>query len=228
MVQCGRFIAPSPSTEYSGIPNHTNLSGLSEDLLAACRLIPVYHADGTLALLSSERTRPGDIIIHSAWFGLVVRPHGDGDKFVVVGRVFFPAGIVLARAAPFVDECDRHRQNHAHHSRERITIAFELTDVEALEVVVCGDNASNVDRDGPESLERCTLGGIKAGAHVWDVTAEEVRCDRWGRGHSVGMGQLPCVAHRAGDYYWKYQKFLWYSVLMGTGTSLSFPQEDKL
>ncbi|KAM0699569.1 hypothetical protein Q7P36_000572 [Cladosporium allicinum] len=229
IVQFDRF-APgesASSTTSSQNSNHTNLSGVSEDMLAACKLIPVYAADGVFDALLSERVRPGDIIIHTTWFGLVLRPHDDGSKFVVVGRAFFSAGILLARAAPSVDECDGPRRNHAHYSRERVTIAIKLSDVEALEVVVRGDNASNVDCDGPESLERCTFGEIKAGAHVWDVTVEEARCDRWGRGHSVGMGQLPCVAHRAGDYYWKYQKFLWYSVLMGSGPVLYFPKEDE-
>ena len=191
-------------------------------MLAACKLIPLYDADGVFDALLSERVRPGDIIIHSEWFGLVLRPHGDGDKFVVVGRVLFSAGIRLAFRAPFADECDHHTLHRAHYQLEWVNIAIELSDVEALEVVVSGDNASNVDCNGPESLDRCTFGETKAGSYVWDVTAETME-DK----HSIRKGQPPCDAHRAGDYYWKYQKFLWYSVLMGTGTALTFPKVDN-
>jgi hypothetical protein len=170
IVQFDRYV-PTSSAPW-GLPNHINLSGLSEDMLAACKLIPLYDADGVFDALLSERVRPGDIIIHSEWFGLVLRPHGDGDKFVVVGRVLFSAGIRLAFRAPFADECDHHTLHRAHYQLEWVSIAIELSDVEALEVVVSGDNASNVDCNGPESLDRCTFGETKAGSYVWDVTAE--------------------------------------------------------
>jgi hypothetical protein len=220
MVLLDRHV-PKELTASSEVATRTNFSGLTEDMLAACRLIPIYDANGVLAALLSERMRPGDIIVHSRWFGMVLRPHDDSNKFIVVGRTLFSAGIGLAREAPFADECDRHRLQRAHYTPEWIKIAIELSDVEALEVVVSGDNLSNVDCDGPESLERCTLGETKAGSHVWDVTAE-----KFGYVHSAEMmGQLPCSSHRAGDYYWKYQKFLWYSVLMGTGGVLTFPKK---
>ena len=225
-VQFGRFVPPS--TALSELPNCTNFSGLSEDMLAACRLLPVRDQDGILVALLGERTRPGDIFIRSRWFDLVLRPHVDGNRFVVVGRAFLSGGIELASAAPFADECNCYWESATddRYQQEWISIAIELSDVEALEVIVRGDYASNVDCNGPEFMERCTFGEIKAGAHVWDITAEEIRRDRWGSG-SVGMGQLPCDAHRAGDYYWKYQKFLWYSVLMGSGPLLYFPKEDE-
>jgi hypothetical protein len=107
-----------PSTAHSEDVNRTNLSGLSEDMLAASRLIPAYDANGVLAVLISECMRPGDIIVHSRWFGLVLRPHGDGNKFIVVGRAFFSTVVGLASKAPFVDECDHHRKNRAHCTRE--------------------------------------------------------------------------------------------------------------
>jgi hypothetical protein len=222
IVQVDRLV-PLEFTASTESATCTNSSGLSEDMLAACRLISFYDAYGVLVVSLSERSRPGDIIIHSRWFGLVLRPHGDGNKFIVVGRAFVSAGVGLANKAPFADECDRHRSQRAHYTTESIKIAIELSDVEALEVVVSGDNLRNVDCDDPESLERCTLGETKAGSHVWDVTAERFDDD-----HSAElMEQLPCAAHRAGDYYWKYQKFLWYSVLMGTGCTLYFPGEDR-
>jgi hypothetical protein len=183
--------------------------------------------------------RPGDIVVYSLWFDLVLRPHDDGDKFVVVSNVW-PEGVFsLETRAPFVAECDCHLcllQTIDECETEDVKVAIELSDEEALAAVLNG-KALSISLDARLTSARTgripeydfsgyltcgPFGTSKVGSHVWDVTAEKMRHD-----HSVEMGRPPCVAHRAGDYYWKYQKFLWYSVLMGTGTRLTFPRQGR-
>jgi hypothetical protein len=203
-------------------PHRANLLGLSREMLAAYRLAPLY-ADGVLAAVVSERMRPGDIIVRTPFFDLVLRPHDDGQKFVFVGDAFILSG--LARTAPFTDECDCHKRfqsNKYDCDREYVYIAIELSNAEALAAVISRDAAGTGDCSVPEYLDSSILGETRAGSHVWDVTKEMMS-----REHSIGPADLSCSTHKGGDYYWRCQKFFWYSVLMGTGTVLTFPQKDR-
>jgi hypothetical protein len=237
MVQQDLTGHPSVHTTY-GITYWENPSGLSGDTLASSEL---YGANGhdTCIVAARKRVRPGDIVVHSLWFDLVLRPHDDGDKFVVVSDVHPEGAFFLEKRAPFVAECDCHLrllQTSDDFETEDIQIAIELSDEEALAAVLIPE-AIFIGRDtatepvGPHRIPDYDLSWhlrsgsfltSKVGSHVWDVTAEKMRHD-----HSVEMGRPPCVAHRAGDYYWKYGKFLWYSVLMGTGTELTFPKQGR-
>ena len=213
----------------NGIATWQHLSGLSGDTLASSELYGENGYDESV-VVARKRARPGDILVHSRYFDLVLRPHNDGDKFVVVSNVW-PEGVFsLETRAPFADECDCHLrllQTVNQFEREDVQVAIELSDEEALAAVI-NRKAAYLSLDGalPEYdfswYLRSGPFGTKVGSHVWDVTVETMRHD-----HSVEMGRPPCVAHRAGDYYWKYQKFLWYSVLMGTGTTLTFPKAGR-
>jgi hypothetical protein len=166
MVQFEQFVPEestlseeSTSAEASSqLARHTDFSDLSEEMLAACRLVPVY-IDEVLVAVVSERMRPGDIIIQSNWFELVLRPHDDGNKFVVVGDVCMAGGIWLANRAPFANECGCHGRLWPKldlSEREYIEIAIEITDEEALAAVISREATRNGHYDMSEYLESGT------------------------------------------------------------------------
>jgi hypothetical protein len=178
-----------------------------------------------------HETRTGDILVESTYFELVLRPHDDGNKFVVVSDVLPPGIVPLAEKAPFAAQCDCYLRlsQTSGRSGQIVHIAIELSDQEALAAVI-NYGAASISREAADispvtmSIDGYGLSGYsrsaafakpKVGSHVWDVTAEAMKFE-----YGAEMGQPPCAEHRAGDYYWKYQKFLWYSVLMGTGTVL--------
>jgi hypothetical protein len=228
---------PSLFTQFGSI-TWEHLSGLSGDTMAANkRSRNSIHDASTVA--ASKRAKPGDIIVISFYFDLVLRPHADGDKFVVVSDELPEDVVKLARRAPFAAECDCHSrllQTADDVESQYVHVTIELSDEDALAAVIIGEfrfmrldagttsleTMSIDDYDSSGYLRGGPFGSSKIGSHVWDVTAEKMREDQ-----SIQMEQLPCVAHRAGDYYWKYQKFLWYSVLMGTGTKLTFPRTGR-
>ena len=117
----------------------SNLSDPSREILTDCKLSPMYH-DGKLAAVTAERMQAGDIIIEAFGFDLVLRPHDDGDRFVIIGGALVLRGFELAYEAPFVNECLHHlrssvRPDHLH-PLETVKIAVELSNVEALAAVV--------------------------------------------------------------------------------------------
>lgn len=181
--------------------------------------------DGVLAAAVSERMRPGDIVLQSRYLDLVLRPHDDGNNFVVVGDAIIATGLQLARKAPFADECGCHRRlqpNLYQREVEYVQIAIELSNEEALAAVISREAMEEGFCDGSEYWMGGSFGKAKAGSHVWDVTAE-----RMFREHNAELEQPSCNVHRAGEYYWKYQKFFWYSILMGTGIVLTFPEGGR-
>jgi hypothetical protein len=223
----------------NGIATWEHPSGLSGDTLASSELYGGNGYDESI-VVARERARPGDILVFSCWFDLVLRPHDDGDKFVVVSDVWPQRVCPLETRAPFAAEGDCHLrllQTIDYFEKEHVKVAIELSDEEALTAVINCEAASisrdariasfetysTPDYDFPQYLRSGPFGTSKVGSHVWDVTMKKMWFD-----HSVEMGQAPCVAHRAGDYYWKHQKFLWYSVLMGTDTTLTFPKQGRL
>ena len=211
------------STASSERTNFADLSGLSKEMLAAGRPFP--HVDRAFVSFAGERAL-GDIIIRSDWFDLVLRPHDDGESFVVVGNAFMTDCSDLATKAPFVDECDCHQRLWPQVDltcSEYIRIAIELSGEEALATVIRRKALRNGDCAVLEYLESENVGITKAGSRVWDVTAEKIESE-----HNIGLAPRACDVHRAGDYYWRHQKFLWYSALMGTGCILAFPDEDTI
>ena len=212
------------STALSSAAPATGISGPTSDMLAKHGLSAV-HTDGALSAVVREGMRPGDIVVQSRYLDLVLRSHDDGETFIVVGHATLARGLTLAPKAPFVDECGCHRRlspNLYTREKEWIHIAIELSDEEALAAVIRREAMENSDDDLPEYWIGDTLGKARVGSHVWDVTA-----DRMFRGHDVEREQPSCNVHRAGEYYCKYQKFFWYSVLMGTGIILTFPEGGR-
>jgi len=210
-----------PQSSSYGRADPSDLSALSAESLAARGLFHLYEGD-VLAAVVCKSMQVGDIIIQSYWFDLVLRPHDDGESFVVVGDAFVAGGFELAKRAPFVAECS------CGLSRARVTdcdavdieIAIELSNEEALTAVLSRRAMMYSLYDAFEYPWRGTLGEVKAGSHVFDVTAEKMD-DRL----SARFEKPSSAAHRAGEYYWRYQKLFWYSVLMGTGCWLSLPRK---
>jgi hypothetical protein len=237
MVQQDLTGRPSVHTGY-GITTWEHSSGLSGDTLASSELYGANRYDASI-VAARKRVRPGDIFVCSWYFNLVLRPDDDGDKFVVVSNVWPEVVLSLKKRAPFVAECDCHLcllQTIDECETEDVKVAIELSHEEALAAVI-NREAESISMDARLTSARTGLipeydfswclrsghfGTSKVGSHAWDVTMEKMRHD-----HSVKMGRPPCVTHRAGDYYWKHQKFLWYSVLMGTGTKLTFPKQGR-
>jgi hypothetical protein len=167
----------------------------------------------------------GDIVVQSRWFDLVLRPHDEGDKFVVIGDTRIHDDFQLARKAPFVDECGCHQRSwrkRDEYELVSIRIAVELSDEEALAAVINAKAMEDGYCDGSEYLNGDDSGHAKAGSHVWDATTEQ----EWQKDR-VGIGKPSCGVHTAGEYYWRSQKFFWYSVLMRTGCILAFPRTHR-
>ena len=198
-----------------------NVPGLSGKSITACTPASEYVGE-VLAAVASGSMQVGDIVVQSRWFDLVLRPHDEGDKFVIVEDAHIPNGCQLARKAPFVDECGCHwrsLQNYNEYETVFIHIAMELSDEEVLAAVISRKAMEDGYCDGSEYLNGDDSGHAKAGSHVWDATTEQ----EWQKDR-VGIGKPSCGVHTAGEYYWRSQKFFWYSVLMGTGCILAFPR----
>ena len=221
----GRPIVTLKSSNGSSRPaSNLDLSDLSRETLAACRMVPIYEG-GVLAAVVSDHMRPGDIIVQSLRYGLVLRPHDDGNKFVFVGDAFISNGFELAARAPFADKCYRHWYlwpSTDDRKKEFVEVAIELSDGEILAAFVSRMALENGGCDISEYLESGTFGETRAGSYVWDATVESMY-----NKHSARPRQPPCNVHRAGDYYWRFQKFFWYSIVTGAGFGLVFSEDDR-
>lgn len=197
-------------------PDRANVSDSDIDVLAARGLVWIF-TDEQVCALATKDVQPGDIIIRTVHCGLAIRPCHDARSFTIVGGVIISPQFAARWRTRDGCECWDSAQEDDF-QRKRITLAFELTNEEAVKAAWLGNDfgfeqlVTSVEDVVVDYLVCHSFGAVKAGSLCFDVTAGDLDDDR-----IIGPVHPQCTLHRSAELHRRSRNALWYNLLTDAG-----------
>lgn len=180
--------------------------------LARGNTFPHYLGE-TLIAFADGQIRPGDILLSSDCFDLVLRACSDAAEFRVIGGAFVPIQTtVWLHQMRKANICDCWQGTSGQYVGQEVRICVEATRGEALANAVARKAITAGTCSIVEYMQRYAIGALRTGSSVWDTTT-----DSWHEGSTLGPPLPQCPAHKASELHRILRNPVWYNILSSGG-----------